>query len=62
MLLLLGSLRSNDADNDENVKKTIGIISKTTSLHVHHALLYISLPVFARPRREHAHFRVLCRT
>ena len=47
------ALRSNDADGNENVKKkTIGLISKTTTLH--HAFLYISLPVFARLRREHA--------
>ena len=50
----LGTLRSNDADGNENVKKTIGFISKTTILHVHHAFLYISLPVFARLRLEHA--------
>ena len=42
----LGTLTSNDADGNENVKKTIGLISKTTTLHVHHAFLYISLPVF----------------
>ena len=35
-------------------KKTIGFISKTTTLHVHPAFLYISLPVFARLRRKHA--------
>ena len=40
----LGTLRSNDADNNENVKKTIGLISTTTTSHVHHAFLYISLP------------------
>ena len=50
----LGTLRSNDADGNENVKKTIGFISKTTTLHVHHAFLYISLPVLAQLRREHA--------
>ena len=38
----IGTLRSNDADGNENVKKTIGLISKTTTLHVHHAFLYIS--------------------
>ena len=27
-----------------NVKKAIGLISKTTTLHVHHAFLYIPLP------------------
>ena len=40
----VGSLRSHDADGNENVKKTIGFISKTKTLHVHHAFLYISLP------------------
>ena len=45
----IGTLRSNDADGNENVKKkqktkTIGLISKTTTLYVHHAFLYISLP------------------
>ena len=50
----LGTLRSNDADGNDNVKKTIGFICKTTTFHVHHAFLYISLPVFARLRRKHA--------
>ena len=40
----LGTLRSNDADDNENVKKTIGLISKTTTSHVHHTFLYISIP------------------
>ena len=48
------TLRSNDADGGKNVKKTIGLIRKTTTLHVHHAFLYISLPVFARLQRENA--------
>ena len=39
---MVGTLRSNDADGNENVKKTIGLISKTTTSHVHHAFLYIS--------------------
>ena len=51
---LIGALRSNDADGKENVKKTIGFISKTTTLYEYHAFLYISLPVFARLRRENA--------
>ena len=38
----MGTLRSNDADGSENVIKTIGLISKTTTLHVHHTFLYIS--------------------
>ena len=34
-----------NGDGNENVKKAIGLLSKTTSLHVHHAILYISLPL-----------------
>ena len=40
----LGTLRSDDGDGNESVKKAIGLITKTTYLHVHHASLYISLP------------------
>ena len=35
---------TNDADGNENVKNTIGLIRKTTISHVHHAFLYISFP------------------
>ena len=42
----VGTVRSKDADGNENVKKTIGLISKTTTLHVHHAFLYISLKFY----------------
>ena len=39
-------LRSDDGDGNgnENVKKAKGLITKTTTLHMHHAFLYISLP------------------
>ena len=37
-------LRCNDEDDNENVKKAIGLISKTTTSHVHHTFLYISFP------------------
>ena len=33
---ILGTLRSDDGDANENVKKEIGLITKTTILHVHH--------------------------
>ena len=33
-----------DADGNENGKKTIGLISKTTTLYVYHTFLYISFP------------------
>ena len=39
-----GTLRCHDGNDNENVKKAIGRISKTTTLHVHLAFLYISLP------------------
>ena len=31
-------------DGNENINETIGLISKTTTLHLHHAFLGISLP------------------
>ena len=40
----IGSFSNDDGDGKEDVKKAIGLISKTTTLHVHHAFLYISLP------------------
>ena len=43
-LVIMGTLRSNDAEDNENVQKTIGFISKTTTSHVHHTFLYISFP------------------
>ena len=48
--LLLGRFSNDDGDGDgdgngnEDVKKPIGLLRKTTTLHVHHAFLYISLP------------------
>ena len=41
----VGSFSNDDGDGNKNVKKAIGLFSKTTSLHVHHAFLYISLPL-----------------
>ena len=41
---LLGTLTSDDGDGNGNSTKAIGLITKTTILHVHHAFLYISLP------------------
>ena len=40
----LGTLRSDHGDGNGSAKKAIGLISKTTFLHVHHAFLNISLP------------------
>ena len=36
--------KSDDGNGNGNATKAIGLISKTTILHVHHAFLYISLP------------------
>ena len=41
----VGSFRNDDGDGNKNVKKAIDLLSKTTSLHVHHAFLYMSLPL-----------------
>ena len=41
---LLGTLTSDDGNSNGNSPKAIGLITKTTILHVHHAFLYISLP------------------
>ena len=48
----LGTLTSSDMAGNENVKTTIGFISKTKTLHGHHTWLYISYPVLIRLRRE----------
>ena len=42
----LGSFSNvnDDGDGKEDVKKAIGLSRNTTTLHVHHAFLYISLP------------------
>ena len=40
---LLGSFGTDDDDGSENFKKVIGLISKTTTLHVQHTFLYTSL-------------------
>ena len=42
--LLLGRFSTDYGDGSENLKKAIGLISKTTTLHVQHTFLYISLP------------------
>ena len=41
--LLIGSLSNDDEDLNESGKNAIGLISKTTILHMHQAFLYISL-------------------
>ena len=43
-----GSLSDNDGDGNEDVKKAIGLIRKTTTLHVHHAFFVHFFTVHAR--------------
>ena len=42
--LRLGSFSNDDGDGKEDIQKVIGLLRKTTTLHVRHAFLYISLP------------------
>ena len=41
---VLGSFSNEDGDGNEDVNKAIGLLRKTTTLHVQHTFLYISLP------------------
>ena len=43
-MVIIGTLRSNDADVNQNVIKTIGLMSKTTTLHAHHNFMDTSFP------------------
>ena len=35
--IIIGSFSNYDDDHNDNFKKTIGLMIKTTALHVHHA-------------------------
>ena len=50
----VGSFSNDDGDGNENVKKAIGLLSKTTSLHVDHTFFVRFFAVTARLRRENA--------
>ena len=41
---IIGSFSNDDGEGKGDVKKAIGLLRKTTTLHVRHAFLYISLP------------------
>ena len=43
VLVFNKDLRNYDGDGKENVRKAVGLMSKTTTLHLHHAFLFISL-------------------
>ena len=40
--MIIGSFSKDDGD--KNVKEVVGLITKTTTLHVHYTFWYISLP------------------
>ena len=50
------ALTNYDGDGKENVKQAIGLISKTTTLHVHHAFFVHFFAVLAQLRREMTKF------
>ena len=52
----LGILRNYDGDVNGNVKKAIGLMRKTTTLHVHHAFFVHFFAVLAQLRREMVKF------
>ena len=43
ILTIIGTLQDHDGDGKRNARKAIGLMSKTTTLHVHHAFLFIFL-------------------
>ena len=51
----VGSFSNDDGDGYENVKKAIGLLSKTTSLHMNHVFFLHLFVVTARLRRENAY-------
>ena len=38
----IGTIQNYDGDRNGKIKKAIGLMSKTTTLHLHHAFLYIA--------------------
>ena len=56
VVVVLGTLQNYDGDGKENVKKAISLMSKTTTLHVHHAVLYISVLILHELRRKMTKF------
>ena len=57
-----GSFSNDDGDGNQDVKKVIGLLRKTITLHVHHAFLYISLPSLHHYDVKMPKFQVLWRT
>ena len=54
LLPVLGSFSNDDGDGNQDVKKVIGLLRKTTTLHVYHAFFVHFFTVLARLRRENA--------
>ena len=54
-----GIVRNEEGDGIENGEKAIGLMGKTTTLHVHHAFLYISLRLLHDYNVKLASFKVM---
>ena len=52
--LLSGSLSNDDGDGNENGEKAIGLLNKTTTLHVHHTFFVHFFAVVARLQHQSA--------
>ena len=50
----IGSFSNDDGDGNQDVKKAIGLLRKTPTLHVHHAFFVHFFTLLARLRRENA--------
>ena len=48
------SVSNDDGDGNDDVKEAIGLLRKTTTLHVHHTFWYISLSSLHDYDRENA--------
>ena len=38
--MIIGALRSDDCDRNENIKKATGLVTKTIIMHVHHFFVH----------------------
>ena len=59
---IIGSFSNDDGNGNEDVKKAIGLLRKTTTLHVLSRFFVHFFAVLARLRRENGQLQVLWRT
>ena len=56
------SFSNNDGEGNEDVQKAIGLLSKSTTLHMHHVFLDNSLPSLPNCDVKMPNFKVFWRT